>query len=1039
MIALRSLALSSYLLLTATTFAAGVEKAPLQLGTDSSLQHYSTSSALAARETAGPDTFVLYGGPFNPDEGKFETAEGTPDFQGWVSSDLTDAPLAWQVSTFMAENLNGNGPGNRAFWCGQDELQQPEWITAPGYGNNWIQDAEWLSPPVADPASAETVSLEFFFNSDLEPGYDWFQVAYFTNGDWVTVSEIDRLRTNQQYTLEAPFPIEYAANSYAGDDGDRIRLRFRVITDGAYSDQDGLWPTDGAVQIDDVSITWSGGTAFEDFEGAGPYLFEQVRQPFAGDFASVLTLLTDLDVCRSNLTPGLGFIDYGQEPPNGPAPDGTTSTGGATSTDVSYGVPGFYIVNPAGGLAGPESGLEVINVAVSPEIPWNLVGPGDDGDEMVGALLRFDVWDDLPTQNLIGRTWEVRSKTVGGNWGRWRNRGFLDINDTPVWTNERQPVGDLLTRSGIPDIVQIRLGVYDASLLFEFGTADGTPAPVFDNVALLKYRVAGPALSTTEASLANDAFPRFPVLDVSTQVNRDLQDVAFDMARDIDDRDHVITPGDSLVVDVTPIIAGTTVDDFRMFWALRKNPLFEDDIRSAPARPEDENVVDGGQVMTGEVVAQQVLTTGGWPIEGRFFFDLPDVDFLYPGDVIQYYFRATDNQGRVTTLPANTQGFLDFSEYTLYDRGFTVRALPSLVDATGDQPDLLVVYDAESGGEEEHILAFRELGETEGVHFDTYRVAGAGTRLSNGIGSGGGHGALVAQLEGYENILYLSGSLPLTLSNGTNIGGNDKSDDLTLFAQWQQLPGTRRAAFFGSDIANSLRFTVEGTSFLNWQLGSEWVADDVRDAIGGQFAPRVEPAAPGLITEFVASGGCPNIADFDHVTPFGTGYEAWRFLDTGGAPIAGAPAAVMNEHANGFNVLFPIAYDRIEQGLGRRILPSPRALLIQELFERIYYCIVQPCTDAPPAREPVALSVAPNPFNPTTTVKFTAAIGSRGSVKIYNLRGELVRTLHSGEFQTREFTWDGTDTRGASVASGVYVVRAENEGKMFNAKVALVK
>ena len=85
------------------------------------------------------------------------------------------------------------------------------------------------------------------------------------------------------------------------------------------------------------------------------------------------------------------------------------------------------------------------------------------------------------------------------------------------------------------------------------------------------------------------------------------------------------------------------------------------------------------------------------------------------------------------------------------------------------------------------------------------------------------------------------------------------------------------------------------------------------------------------------------------------------------------------------------------------------------------------------------ISTFPNPFNPVTTVKFTAAIGSRGTVKVYNLRGELVRTLHAGEFQTQEFTWDGTDARGASVASGVYVIQARNEGKNFNAKVALVK
>ena len=73
------------------------------------------------------------------------------------------------------------------------------------------------------------------------------------------------------------------------------------------------------------------------------------------------------------------------------------------------------------------------------------------------------------------------------------------------------------------------------------------------------------------------------------------------------------------------------------------------------------------------------------------------------------------------------------------------------------------------------------------------------------------------------------------------------------------------------------------------------------------------------------------------------------------------------------------------------------------------------------------------------TVRFTGVIGKRGSVRIYNLRGELVRSLHDGEFAQQEFRWDGTDTRGASVASGVYVVRATDGRVTETTKVALVK
>ena len=87
----------------------------------------------------------------------------------------------------------------------------------------------------------------------------------------------------------------------------------------------------------------------------------------------------------------------------------------------------------------------------------------------------------------------------------------------------------------------------------------------------------------------------------------------------------------------------------------------------------------------------------------------------------------------------------------------------------------------------------------------------------------------------------------------------------------------------------------------------------------------------------------------------------------------------------------------------------------------------------------VELSAHPNSFKPSTVVRFTTLIGSRGDVKVFNLRGELVRTLHGGEFRAQEFRWDGTDRGGASVARGDFIVRAVAEGKVQTAKVALVK
>ena len=60
-------------------------------------------------------------------------------------------------------------------------------------------------------------------------------------------------------------------------------------------------------------------------------------------------------------------------------------------------------------------------------------------------------------------------------------------------------------------------------------------------------------------------------------------------------------------------------------------------------------------------------------------------------------------------------------------------------------------------------------------------------------------------------------------------------------------------------------------------------------------------------------------------------------------------------------------------------------------------------------------------------------------MKVFNIRGELVRTLHSGEFTSQEFHWEGTDSRGAPVGSGIYLIRATDGTVTQTQKVALVK
>ena len=85
--------------------------------------------------------------------------------------------------------------------------------------------------------------------------------------------------------------------------------------------------------------------------------------------------------------------------------------------------------------------------------------------------------------------------------------------------------------------------------------------------------------------------------------------------------------------------------------------------------------------------------------------------------------------------------------------------------------------------------------------------------------------------------------------------------------------------------------------------------------------------------------------------------------------------------------------------------------------------------------------VYPNPFNPTTTIRFAVQAPMNVKLQIFNLRGELVRTLANGDFQRGlyERVWNGRDSAGNLSASGVYFYRLQIGEKLYRGRMQLIK
>jgi hypothetical protein len=83
----------------------------------------------------------------------------------------------------------------------------------------------------------------------------------------------------------------------------------------------------------------------------------------------------------------------------------------------------------------------------------------------------------------------------------------------------------------------------------------------------------------------------------------------------------------------------------------------------------------------------------------------------------------------------------------------------------------------------------------------------------------------------------------------------------------------------------------------------------------------------------------------------------------------------------------------------------------------------------------------PNPFNPVTRIRFLAPSEGRVEIRVYDVRGALVRTLFSETVAAgvKEITWDGRDDGGSAVASGIYFCRLDGFGGTLTKKMVLVR
>ena len=83
----------------------------------------------------------------------------------------------------------------------------------------------------------------------------------------------------------------------------------------------------------------------------------------------------------------------------------------------------------------------------------------------------------------------------------------------------------------------------------------------------------------------------------------------------------------------------------------------------------------------------------------------------------------------------------------------------------------------------------------------------------------------------------------------------------------------------------------------------------------------------------------------------------------------------------------------------------------------------------------------PNPFNPSTTIKYNLNDNSYVNVSIYNVAGELVKTLFNGPQNKgkNSLIWNAKNNKNESVAGGLYIYSVTTENNIYSKKMMLLK
>ena len=204
---------------------------------------------------------------------------------------------------------------------------------------------------------------------------------------------------------------------------------------------------------------------------------------------------------------------------------------------------------------------------------------------------------------------------------------------------------------------------------------------------------------------------------------------------------------------------------------------------------------------------------------------------------------------------------------------------------------------------------------------------------------------------------------------------------------------------------------VGGGYNVGWLIEGEWLEYTVDAPVAGDYPIEIRVASQSVGGVFhIEFNGDDKTGDV--TVPVTGGWQTWTTVSTTAALESGLQVMRFVPTVEGFNLN---AVDILE----------PTVVAVSDL---------QPAGFA-------LLPCYPNPFNPRTTIAYTTDVAGMVRLQVFDLRGQLIATLvdESLAAGAHQVVWQGRDSRGDAVPSGVYFSRLESRGKLAHGRMVLVR